>query len=386
MNEKAWHKAYLRLHPQAALKKLEQAFVYHIGRDELYEIDERAEDFLLRCNGASIGEELTSEAAFVEYCLEEKLLETLNEPDPAEVSIEQGANPSLRYLELHLLHRCNLKCRHCYLGPSRPDVLPLADAVNITKQFSENGGLRLLISGGEPLLYKDLQPYIAQTNELKIRRVLFTNGTLITSETITWLTVDEIQFSLDGWLRGHERLRGEGTFEPTMNGIYAAKKAGIPLSFSTMIHRENLDEFDRMQEFMNEIGPIEWGIEMPSVAGALEDHPELKVPYKTASPFLDYAFGGGYHGSSDGYACGRHLMAVMPDGQAVKCGFFRDKPLGDTRNSLKDCWLKMEHIPLSHLECKDCSALEECRGGCRFRTPHPLAPDPVMCSYYGISK
>jgi len=386
MNDKAWQKAYLRLHPQAALKKLEQSFVYHVGRDELYEIDELAEKFLLHCNGTARGEELTSDAEFVAYCLEEELLEAHAQPAPGNVFIDRGGNPSLRYLELHLLHRCNLKCRHCYLGPSRPIELPLADAVNITRQFSENDGLRLLISGGEPLLYKDLQAYIAQTAGFRIRRVLFTNGTLVNDENITWLNVDEIQFSLDGWVKGHERLRGEGTFARTMEGIHKARDREIPHSFSTMIHRENLDEFDRMRDFMTEIGAVEWGIEMPSVTGALEDHQDLMVPYETAAPFLAYAFGGGLHGSSDEYACGRHLLAIMPDGQAVKCGFYRDQPLGYAQENLKGCWNKLEHVPLSLLECKDCDVLDVCRGGCRFRAPHPLAPDPVMCNLHGISR
>jgi hypothetical protein len=47
----AWQSAYLRLHPRAALKRLENPCVYHIGRDELYEIDDRAEDFLTHCDG-----------------------------------------------------------------------------------------------------------------------------------------------------------------------------------------------------------------------------------------------------------------------------------------------------------------------------------------------
>ena len=384
MNDKAWQKAYLRLHPQAALKKLEQSFVYHIGRDELYEIDELAENFLLHCNGTSRGEELTSDAEFVAYCLEEELLEAHAQPAPGNVFIDRGGNPSLRYLELHLLHRCNLTCRHCYLGPSRPIELPLTDAVTITRQFSENGGLRLLISGGEPLLYKDLQAYIAQTNEFRIRRVLFTNGTLVNAENISWLNVDEIQFSLDGWVKGHERLRGKGTFARTLQGIHKARNRGIPISFSTMIHRDNLDEFDRMRDFMAEIGAVEWGIEMPSITGALEDHPDLMVSYEMAAPFLAYAYGGGLHRSSDGYACGRHLLTIMPDGQAVKCGFYRDQPLGYAQKSLKDCWGRLEHIPLSQLECKECPVLETCRGGCRFRAPHPLAPDPVMCNLHGI--
>ncbi|MBM4315505.1 MAG: hypothetical protein FJ122_16535 [Deltaproteobacteria bacterium] len=160
MNHRDWHKAYLRLHPKAALKKLEQCFVYHTGRDELYEVDERAEAFLLRCDGTSRGEQLTSDGAFVAYCLEEGLLEAREQPDPTVVSPDRGVSPSLRYLELHLSHRCNLTCRHCYLGASRENELPLADALSVTEQFSENGGLRLLISGGEPLLYRDLRAYI----------------------------------------------------------------------------------------------------------------------------------------------------------------------------------------------------------------------------------
>ena len=207
-----WRESYLRLHSRAALKDLETPFIYHIGRDELYEIDERAKDFLLRCDGSTTGKELTDASEFVEYCIEEGLLEPLSQPDPVPVRINDRVVPSLRYLELHLLHRCNLKCRHCYLGPPRPDEMALADAVHITQAFSDLGGLRLLISGGEPLLYPDLRTYIEQTADAGIRRILFTNGTLITPDNIKWLDVDEIQFSLDGWGKGHEALRGKGTF------------------------------------------------------------------------------------------------------------------------------------------------------------------------------
>ena len=381
-----WRKSYLRLRPEAALKNLESPFVYHIRRDELYEIDELAVDFLTRCNGTSKGEDLTADAEFVEYCLEEGILETISQPGLVKVHISRHIQPSLRYLELHLLHRCNLKCAHCYLGSPWSDEMLLTDAVSITREFSELGGLRLLISGGEPLLYKDLQAYIEQTSDAKVRRILFSNGTLINPDNAGWLHVDEIQFSLDGWVKGHESLRGAGTFERTMRGIFAAREAGIPVSFSTMIHRENLDEFDRMKEFMLEIDAVEWGIDVLAVAGSLANHQDLTVPYKAAVPFLEYAYGGGYHGSSEGYACGRHLMAVMPDARAVKCGFYGDKTLGDARRSLKDCWLRMEHIPLGKLECKDCSVIEECRGGCRFRAPYSLAPDPAMCCFYGISR
>jgi len=386
MSNKNWHASYLRLHPKSALKNLEQPFVYHMGRDELYEIDERAQDFLLRCNGESRGKELTTDANFVEYCLEEGILEGHEQPVPTTVTVDDGLIPSLRYLELHLLHKCNLNCRHCYLGPLQPIEMPVDSAVDITRQFSDIGGLRLLISGGEPLLYKDLKPYLEQTRALKIRRVLFTNGTLINSGNIDWLDVDEIQFSLDGWKKGHEHLRGRGTFEPTLEGIHMATAAGIPVSISTMIHQYNLNEFERLRDFIEKIHAIEWGVDVMCVSGSLMKNQDLTVPYETAARYLKYGFGGGYHGSSEGFACGRHLMTVLPNRQAVKCGFYVDRSMGDAQKSLKHCWLNMNHVPLDQLECKGCAALEECRGGCRFRAPHPLAPDPAMCAFYGISR
>lgn len=382
-----WREAYLRLHPQVSLKRLEQPYLYHSGSDELYELDETALTFLAKCNGARRGRDLTTDAPFVTYCLEEGLLEARPHLDPAPLPIVVAASPvpSLRYLELQLTHRCNLRCRHCYLGPSRPEELALADAVAITREFAARGGLRLLISGGEPLLYPALREFIEETRDLKLRRVLLTNGTLLTAATTRWLQVDELQVSLDGWRSGHERLRGTGSFDRTRRGLAAAREAGIPLSIASMVHRANIDEFDRLESFVQEIGAREWGIDLLCPAGTLLDHPHFLVAPNEGVPLLQRAYGGGYHGASDGFACGRHLLTVLPSGQAVKCGFYADASLGDARSGLLDCWQQLRHIPTASLDCQGCPVLADCAGGCRFRAGAPLAPDPVMCALHGMS-
>lgn len=382
-----WREAYLRLHPQASLKRLEEPYLYHCGQDELYELDETALNFLTRCDGSRRGGELTTEAAFVTYCLDEGLLEALPRPEakPLTNIVAACRAPSLRYLELQLTHRCNLRCCHCYLGPPRPEELSLAAALAITREFAANGGLRLLISGGEPLLYPHLQEFIAKTKGLKLRRVLLTNGTLLSDATVRWLQVEELQVSLDGWRRGHERLRGSGNFERTRRGLAAARRAGIPLSIATMVHRGNLAEFDRLERFTREIGAREWGIDLLCPAGTLLDHPHLLVPVDQGVPLLQRAYGGGYHGAADGFACGRHLLTVLPSGQAVKCGFYADEPLGDARQGLLTCWRKLQHLPTSSLACRGCPVLADCAGGCRFRAGAPLAPDRVMCALHGVS-
>jgi radical SAM protein with 4Fe4S-binding SPASM domain len=384
LNNPNWQAAYLSVHPLVALKNLEQSYVYHIGRDELYEIDHSALSFLTRCDGTLKGIELTSDAQFVEFCLDEGLLETHIQPRHISISVDNAPIPSLRYLELQLTHRCNLHCRHCYLGPAKNDDLLLEDALRITRDFSRHGGLRLLISGGEPLLYPHLEEFIAATGNLQIRRILITNGTLITDKNASELKVEEVQFSLDGWHQGHEMLRGAGSFGLTMRGIQAVRKAGIPISIATMIHRGNVNEFEQIQQFIKEAGATEWGIDMPCMAGSLRQNRDLIIPYEDAAHLLEYAYGGGYHGSSDGFTCGRHLMTIAPSGKALKCGFYVDAPLGDARRDLISCWLNLKHLPITALECKGCPVIEECCGGCRFRASHPLAPDPVMCAFYGM--
>ncbi len=384
MSSQSWKNSFLKLAKNVVLKYLEIPYAYHIDRDELYELDNKAIEFLVKCNGSATGIELTDDDEFIDYCIEEELIDLLSEPQISEIKIYRSPVPSLRYLELQLLERCNLKCKHCYLGSPGKKELTLDDAVSITEEFSDIAGLRLIISGGEPMLYPQLKEFIKRTNDLQLRRILLTNGTLIDEKNKNWLDVEEIQFSLDGWLEGHDILRGRGSFQRTMRGIEIVHKAGIPISFSTMIHKGNIHEFERMRQFTDDIGVIEWGIDVLCLAGSLMENRHLQIPFDQAVKYMEYSFGGGYHGSSDGFACGRHLMTVMPNGMAVKCGFYADAPLGDARQSLKDSWLKLKHIPLNQLECGNCAVIDECAGGCRFRADNPLATDPVMCALYKV--
>ena len=69
--------------------------------------------------------------------------------------------PSLRYLELLVTDRCNLRCRHCYLGDAPGRDLPLPVLERVAREFEGMQGLRLLISGGEPLLHPDFWAFNA---------------------------------------------------------------------------------------------------------------------------------------------------------------------------------------------------------------------------------
>ncbi len=377
--------AYLRLAEHVFLKRLETPCLYDRLADELYEVNEEAFAFLSRCDGTTPGLAAAAEPEFLEYLLEESLLALCLEPAPRVLRWRPAPAPSLRYLELMLTDRCNLRCAHCYLGDAGATDLPLEEARRALQEFAEMQGLRVLLSGGEPLLYPQWPELNASLPEYEIRAVLLTNGTLLSPERVRELRVQEVQVSLDGLEEGHERLRGPGSFRRAVEGLKRVRDRGLAVSVATMVHPGNLHELEEMGRWLKELGVREWSLDVPCVSGRLSGQSELWVPPQLAAPYLELAFGEAAHGAAPGWTCGRHLCAVLPSGLVAKCGLFAHRPLGHLREGLETCWRRLTHHPITDLECAACEYVEECRGGCRFRAGEGLGPDPVMCARFGVN-
>lgn len=378
---------FLKLSPHCSLKKLEKPYIYDIENDELYEIDDMAEEFIGKCNGITPVSVNGESEEFVKFCLNERLLEISEKPllDIGNWKLEIGNSPipSLRYLELQLTAKCNLSCKHCYLGRPKNFELPFDSLVNLLKEFEDMQGLRLLISGGEPMLYSRFWEFNDMLPNYNFRKVLLTNGFLLGKEEASRLNVHEVQVSLDGLEKGHDALRGNGSFKRAVTAMDAVKSAGIDLSVATMAHRYNLYDFPKMSEMLKCYEVREWGIDVPLAFGNLENEKDFAVSPEEGAERMRFAFGGSYHGGSEGYACGRHLCTVIPTGKVCKCGFYGDNPIGDISEGIAACWNRNHHVPLKELECYGCEYIDECQGGCRFRAETPASPDPVMCALYG---
>lgn len=376
---------YLVLSPGCFLKQLEEPCVYDVVRDELYEANDEAFSFLKLCDGSRRLDELSVDNDFLQWCLAEGILTLTAEPSTRKLAPCASLPLSLRYLELQITSRCNLGCRHCYLGNPEPIDMPLETVLDILKQFEDMQGLRLLISGGEPLMHPDFWAINESVSRFGFRSVLLTNGTLIDRQTARKLNVHGVQVSLDGMGASHDALRGRGSFDKAMNGINELCRVGKNVSIATMIHAANLGDFPQMEAFMEQIGVSEWEVDMPCVPSDTPSFEPLRVPYSQGATYLKYGFGGGLHASSDGYACGAHLCAVMPDGRVVKCGFFAAEPAGYIDEGLPTCWERIKPIELRQLAC-ECPHLQDCRGGCRYRAlleKDMYAPDPLQCYIRG---
>jgi radical SAM protein with 4Fe4S-binding SPASM domain len=350
----------------------------------LYELDQPAFQFLTECNGSRQLAELPFDKDFLETCFKEGLLVVGPRKYPRHFKLRESPIPSLRYLELQLTNRCNLKCGHCYLGEPAKIDLPLASVLSVLEEFERMQGLRVLFSGGEPLMYPDLRALNQALPRYGVRKVLLTNGTMISGKNhADWGLFDEVQFSLDGLQKGHERIRGAGTYDAVMDGMDAVREKGIPISIATMVHRHNLEEFEQLAKWVGDQEVLEWSIDVPCTAGRLLENLDFLPTPEEAASFLKYATGGSYHGADEPFACGYHLCTVTPEGAVLKCGFF-DKPLGSLEDGLETSWKRIRPVPLSDLECASCSHLMECKGGCRFRAESLLGKDPVMCALYGV--
>jgi len=370
------------------LRELESPVVYNIVKDELYELDEEAFQFLKECNGRNPFPDLLMNGKSdenIDFMLDEGIIYFTDGNEIKTIKVPCSPIPSLRYLLLNITNMCNLKCKHCYLSDTGKLEVDLDIFEKAVQQFEEMGGLKLIISGGEPLIHSRFWELMDILPSYELSVVILSNGTLIDNTTARKLSryVHEVQISIDG-IRSHDLLRGKGSFARSMKGISNLNESGIPVSIATMVHKFNIDEFDEMEKLFSKRGAISWSVDVPCIVGKLCENMDFVLDLKEAAKFLKYGFGAGAHESTGDYTCGSHLCSVAPDGSVSKCGFFENEPAGDV-NHLKLAWeniCKSSLWKLDELECKDCPVLHECKGGCRFRAKQYkglLAPDPLMC-------
>jgi radical SAM protein with 4Fe4S-binding SPASM domain len=369
----------------AVLRRLETPAVYQKATDELYELDDDSYALLEKCSSESGN--CVEDADFAGYCLKEKIL-TRDKVSGNRPPLKKSPIPSLRYLELQVTDKCNLRCRHCYIAEGGGSELPVPMIRDILGEFEEMQGLRVLITGGEPLLHSGFAELNAMLPQFSLRKILFTNGLMLKDKILGGLNVDEIQVSIDGLEKGHNALRGEGTFSRAIDSLRRGLERGFDVSVSTMVHAANLGDFDGMEKLFRSLGVKDWTVDVPCAAGRLAGNGDFQVAPDEGGKYLRYGYGGGLHGGASGFACGLHLMSVTADGRVSKCTFYADRPAGAIEEGLGECWKRITPLRLDDLKC-DCEQREVCRGGCRYRAEtfgDPLGKDLYRCALYDIIK
>lgn len=130
------------------------------------------------------------------------------------------------------------------------------------EELSRLGSVEVEFSGGEPLLRPDLFEIIEYAKSLDFSVVLITNGTLVDREvakSLGGLSLKRVQVSLDGLKENHEYLRGDGTYEVTVEAIRLLAGEGVSVAVRTTVTRRNVGELEEVADLAVGMGASKLG-------------------------------------------------------------------------------------------------------------------------------
>ncbi len=148
----------------------------------------------------------------------------------------------------NLTNRCNLTCHHCYsyADPNSKDFL---DTDRVLKTIPEliKGGIKfVIVSGGEPLIRKDIFQISEAMRSAGIMTYLSTNGLYITEKNVDKIikTFDYIGISIDGIGKTHDKFRGlDGAFNRSLEAIKLIQNSGGTAGIRFTITEETKNSF-----------------------------------------------------------------------------------------------------------------------------------------------
>ena len=262
-------------------------------------------------------------------------------------TIESAANiPTSPYsLIAELTHRCPLHCLYC----SNPmalkgteNELSTKDWARVFAQAGQMGVLHLHLTGGEPLVRKDLVPLVSAAREAGLYVNMITSGVGLTEDRLSALVdagLEHLQLSFqaeEATTANH--VAGARAHDLKLALVPVIRKFPIALTVNLVVHRMNLDRLEEFISMAEELGPDRleiahvqyygWALEnrallMPSeeqvhrsirVVEAAKERLKGKIHMESVVP--DY-FGNFPKACMGGW--GRQTMLIDPQGQALPC-------------------------------------------------------------------
>jgi PqqA peptide cyclase len=160
-----------------------------------------------------------------------------------------------------LTHRCPLHCPYCSnpLEMIRGEgELATEDWKRVFTQARALGVLQLGLSGGEPMVRKDLEELASHARSLGLYSTLVTSGLGLTrarAERLREAGLEHIQVSIqDADPETAERIAGVSSVKQKRAAVAVAKELGFALSINVVLHRANLDRIGAIIDLAAEVG------------------------------------------------------------------------------------------------------------------------------------
>lgn len=185
-------------------------------------------------------------------------------------------------LAWEITRACALRCVHCRaLAQPRRDPLELttSEGCAVIDQIVELGRPILIITGGDPLMRRDVFDLIAYARDRGLRVGLSPSATrLVTREALARARafgVEMVHISLDGpSAEVHDAFRGVGgSFDRTIEILRDALDLGLPVQIGTTVCRINAGDLAAIANHVGDAGARVWSVFflVPTGRGRLED-------------------------------------------------------------------------------------------------------------------
>ncbi|PLX08986.1 MAG: radical SAM/SPASM domain-containing protein [Marinilabiliales bacterium] len=308
----------------------------------------------------------------------------------------------LTYLFWECTLRCNLNCLHCGSDckkESNVKDMPIEDFTKVLKEIStkyEPGKVMIVLTGGEPMVRKDLEECGREITKLGFPSGMVTNGMMLTQERINSLIASglrSITLSVDGLEDNHNWLRGsKKSFAAVKNALKViASQKNLVHDVVTCVNKRNLSELDQIKQLLIDSGIQAWRLFTIAPIGRAVEYPDLHLDGKEIRQLFEYieesrktteietsfsceAYAGEYdHKIRNGlFFCraGVNIGSVLADGSVSACpnnsyefvqgNIYKESFLDIWENKLRNMrnrsWMKTGI-------CKNCKEFKYCNGG-----------------------
>ena len=290
---------------------------------------------------------------------------------------------------VHLTSACNLHCVGCYSYEderNKRESLSTAQVFQILENLKQSGVQKLVFSGGEPFLRKDISEILRYAKgRLRFSSIIVvSNGTLPVEAYIKCAPyIDMLNISIDGYAKDVIYLRDSGIM-PIIEKNIETLKGIVNLNMIVTLHRKNINDIPKYLDLSNRL-QVPFTVSLFTVPAdnpvfkdfilTDEDYTKLEEMYECFSDVVltDSALEGDL-GCKEACGAGKTMVSISANGTIYPCHMLQmdEFRIGNAlTDSVSEAVLNGNLYNLTVSDISDCNVCEYrflCGGGCRFRS------------------
>lgn len=209
-------------------------------------------------------------------------------------------HPDLTYLFWECTLNCNFFCKHCGSSAGRKvfrDELTTAEIKKTFKEISEDFDAKkimIAVTGGEPLVRKDLFEVMEYASDLGFSWGMVTNGFLVTEEAVENMKkagMKTVVVSIDGIGKTHDQFRSmDHAYDHAIRAVQLLAKGNFlsDLQITSSIHKGNIEQLEDMYRQFIPLGITSWRVMNVDAIGRAEGNSSLLLNGKELKYVLDF--------------------------------------------------------------------------------------------------